>query len=177
MKKIIIFFPGIGYGVNCPLFYYADFIAETKGYERFSVDYGNLLSDQSKPLEHRLDELRNYELKQLREIPFNEYEKIIFLSKSIGTVEAGWISNRLNLPVTQVFLTPIKETLPYCTSDCKIVIGTKDKCYPMYKEHSEYNNVNILCVNGANHLLEIEKEPYKSMNIVKQVMEFIMKNV
>lgn len=45
MKKLIIFFPGVGYAMDCPLLYYADFIYETNGFDRIYLNYQSILSN------------------------------------------------------------------------------------------------------------------------------------
>lgn len=54
MKKLIILFPGAGYGLDSPLLYYADFIYETKGYDRIHMNYQSILSNTDLSLESKL---------------------------------------------------------------------------------------------------------------------------
>ena len=39
MKKLVVIFPGVGYGFKHPLLYYADLLYEAKGYERKYMRY------------------------------------------------------------------------------------------------------------------------------------------
>lgn len=174
MKKLACIFPGMGYGVESPLLYFADFLLEVNGFIRLHIDYKDFLLDKSVPLEERLSKLRRYELEQLMSVDFSEYDEIIFISKSIGTMEAGWIANELKITVKQVFLTPIEETIAFCNSKSKVIIGTKDSCYLLYQEHCMKNSIPLLIITDGNHSLEIENEPYKSIDVLKQVMDFIL---
>lgn len=77
MKKLAIIFPGANYGLDSPLLYYADFIFEANGYERRHKDY--------------------------EQVNFSEYDKIVFLSKSMGAVKAGEMAVKLWIDVKQMF--------------------------------------------------------------------------
>jgi hypothetical protein len=174
MKKLVCIFPGIGYGVESPLLYFADFLFETNGFVRVHINYGDFLNDKTLNLEQRLNNLRHYELEQLKNIDFSDFSEVVFISKSIGAVEAGWIANELKITVKQIFLTPIKESLDFCDSNSKVIIGTNDNCYLIYREYCVENNIPLLIITDGNHSLEIENEPYKSIDVLKQVMDYIL---
>lgn len=173
MKKLIVLFPGAGYGLDSPLLYYADFVYETKGYDRIHMNYQSILSNTELSLEDRLARVRKYVLEQVNDVDFTSYDEIIFLSKSIGSVEAGILAEKLRVRVIQIFLTPVEEAISYCNIDSYVVIGTKDKAFPRYKEYCDTNKIKVLYVKDANHSLEVEGQPYESIDILKTVMQFI----
>lgn len=173
MKKLIVLFPGAGYGLDCPLLYYADFLFETNGYERIHMDYQNILSDKELSLENKLVKIREYVYEQVKDIDLTLYDEVVFLSKSIGSVEAGILAEKLGINVVQIFITPIAEAVSYCHVDSYVVIGTKDKAYEIYKDYCDANGIKVLYIKDANHSLEVERQPYQSINILKSVMEFI----
>ena len=175
MKQLLVIFPGLGYGVNSPLLYYADFFFETKRYHRIHIDYSNHLQDLSLDLQVRLEHLRKYELEQVYAIPWDEYDSVVFLSKSIGTVEAGWLADQLHLPVKHIFLTPIAEALPYCTSTATVIMGTKDKHYSAYHQHCSTHNIPALFLPNANHSLEVDDDPLKSIELLNEYLTFLSK--
>ena len=109
MKKLSIFFPGAEYGMDCPLLYYADFIYETNGFDRIYLNYQSVLSNTELTLEEKLNEVRRYILEEVENVDFVSYDEIIFLSKSIGSVEAGILANRLDLEVTHILLHLLKK--------------------------------------------------------------------
>lgn len=173
MKKLIVFFPGAGYGMECPLLYYADFIYETNGFDRIHLNYLNIFSNRDLSLEDKLQNVREYILEQVKNINFDLYDEVVFLSKSVGSVEAGILAERLNLAVTQVFITPIEEAISYCNCESYVVIGTQDKAYEVYKEHCDKKKIKALYIKDANHSLEVERQPYESIDVLKNVMQFI----
>lgn len=186
MKKLAVFFPGAGYGMDCPLLYYADFLFETKGYERLKLNYQDILLNKEMCLDDKLAQLRAYITKEFDAIHFNAYEEIVFISKSIGCVEAGRIAEKyVNLSFTefsnqckmsnpiQIFLTPVADALPYCSGNSRVIIGTKDKAYPLFKEHCAKHRIPALFIEGGDHSLEIADKPFESIEVLKKVLTFI----
>ena len=45
MKKLVVMFPGVGYGFNHPLLYYSDLLFDSKGYECFYMRYQDTFFD------------------------------------------------------------------------------------------------------------------------------------
>lgn len=175
MKKMVVFFPGAGYGMDSPLLYYADFLFETKGYDRLVMNYEGILCNRELELEEKIRQLREYELERVSQIDFTMYDEVVFLAKSVGTVEAGWLAEKLDIKVQQIFLTPMKEALNYCTGMAKVVIGTADSVYAMYKEYCDKEKVDTLYIKDGNHSLEVVGKPYESIEMLKKVLEFIEK--
>lgn len=168
MNKLVVIFPGLGYGVDAPLLYYADFLFETKGYDRIYIDYNQYLQDTSLTIPQRLNRLRQYELDQLKSICWSKYDTIVFLSKSIGSMEAGWIADQLHLPVKHIFLTPIVEAMPYCTPDTTVIMGTNDRHYSAYQHHTP-----SLYFPEADHSLEVKNDPLRSVENLKEYLLFL----
>ena len=173
MKKLVVIFPGIGYGLDSPLLYYADFIYETKGFDRVHMNYQSIFTNIDLSLEEKLQKVREYLLEQVKDIKFDVYDEVVFLSKSVGSVEAGILAERLKLDVVQVFITPIEEAISYCEKNSVVVIGTQDKAYERFKNCCDENKIKALYVKDANHSLEVEGQPYESIDVLKSVMQFI----
>lgn len=175
MKKLIILFPGVGYGFDHPLLYYADFVYEAKGFERIYMRYQDIFFDTELFFEEKATKVREYVLEQAEHIDFSAYDEIVFLSKSVGSVEAGALAEKLGIKVNQIFITPIEGAVPYCNSDSCVIIGTRDDAYPIYKKHCDDNKVKVLYIDNADHSLEVAGQPYQSIDILKDVMNFIDK--
>jgi len=173
-KKIVVIFPGTNYSADCPLLYYAGFKFQVRGYEKVSINYDDLLKG-SKSLDECIEEIKNSVLMQLKAFDFSEYEDIVFVSKSLGTVVAGWVEERLCIKVTHIFLTPIKETLPYIRNGKNIitvVAGTKDKLLDadILKEHCIKENIILKQINGVGHRLEAWGDMDKNIDVLKEVV-------
>lgn len=173
MKKLIVIFPGVGYGLDSPLLYFADFLYETNGYERIHMNYQSIFTDRELSLDKKLEKVRAYIFEQVKDVDFALYDEVVFLSKSIGSVEAGILAQRLGVEVIQIFITPIEEAILYCNTNSYVIIGTEDKAYQIYKEYCDKHNIKALYVDDANHSLEVVNKPYESIDVLKSVMQFI----
>ena len=58
MKKLVVIFPGVGYGFKHPLLYYADLLYEAKGYERKYMRYQDICMDTKLTLEEKKVKVR-----------------------------------------------------------------------------------------------------------------------
>ncbi|MHC1748575.1 MAG: hypothetical protein AB9856_09365 [Cellulosilyticaceae bacterium] len=174
-KRLVVLFPGGNYSVDMPLLYYAEFIYEVRGYESLKVTYGNS-SEKGKAFECWLEDVQHTVLEQLSQIDFSVYDDIVFVSKSIGTVIAGWIQHTMGIKVRNIYLTPLKETLPYMTKEDQIIIaiaGTTDKYIrsEKLKEHCEKESINLHLIEGVGHRLEMFGDMNKNIEILKEVVE------
>lgn len=173
MKKLVILFPGAGYGLDCPLLYYADFLFETKGYERLHMKYQDILSRVDISVEDKIEMLRQYTWEQVKDVDFAQYQEVVFLSKSVGAIEAGIIAEKLNIAVKQIFLTPVEDAVVYLRNTSMVIIGENDKAYSLYRKQCEEEGANVLCVEHADHSLEISNDPYASIHALGRVINFI----
>ena len=120
MKKLLVLFPGVGYSNARPLLYYAKRMGQEKGYEVLELEY-------SRMPEHPFDNLK--ETAKIvcacaeawaKHVDWEKYDKIAFVSKSVGTVAAGFLTRRLAetggcVQIVNLFLTPIEPTFKYLT--------------------------------------------------------------
>lgn len=119
MKKLAIIFPGVGYTCTKPLLYYTASMAAERGYEIIRLDYGQDIHTFHGRTPAELEPIIKLAIKrtlpQLENVPFSEYDDIIFISKSIGTTIACQLETALQLKgkVHQFLMTPIPSTLRY----------------------------------------------------------------
>lgn len=173
MKKLVVIFPGAGYGLDCPLLYYADFLFETNGYERLHMKYQDILERRDISLEDKIKMLREYTWEQVKDVDLGQYQEIVFLSKSIGAIEAGIIADKIDISVKHIFLTPTEDALIYLKKDSVVVIGTNDNAYMTYKNVCEDKNIKALFIENADHSLEINAKPFESIRVLEEVLHFI----
>ena len=91
--KLAVFFPGIGYHCDKPLLYYSRKLVQEYGYEKivtlnYTYDGKNLRGNEEK-MRQAFDSLYIQAENSLKEIAFDQYEQILFISKSIGTIIAS----------------------------------------------------------------------------------------
>lgn len=174
-KKIVVLFPGANYSTDCPLLYYAGFKFEVRGYEKVAISYECILK-QDKSFEEFMEDIKNLSLTQLQRFDLSKYDDIVFISKSLGTVVAGWIEEKLCIKVRHIYLTPIKETLSYIQHEKNIitvVAGTKDKqlSSDILKEHCLKENICLKLIDGVGHRLEVWGDMNKNIEILREIVD------
>ena len=96
MKRLAVFFPGIGYTVDKPLMHYSRRLAEKHGFEICLLPYGGF-PKKVKGDKDKMQESYKIALKQTKEmlsdIDFEDCDDILFVGKSIGTIVAAKIAS------------------------------------------------------------------------------------
>lgn len=177
MAKLAIIFPGIGYTCDKPLLYYADAIADQMGYEVKRIMYtlpgetrirGNLekMEEAFRILYARAEEC-------LSDVDWKQYDEIVFLSKSIGTVIAAAYASKLSeYTIRHVLYTPLEYTFDYHPCNAIGFIGTSDSwCVPdEVLRRAKEQGIPMHVYEDANHSLEIG-EVLTDLETMKDVME------
>lgn len=172
-KKLIVLFPGVRYGVDCPLLYYAGFQYEMAGYEKIKIESYEV--EERKSLEKYAELAFKNVKRQFRKFPFNEYEDVVFASKSIGTVIAERLEDAFQIKnVTHILLTPIDLTLPLMEKHRNyrlIVTGLEDKKIDHEKLRSlcYKKELPFMEIEGVGHRLETKAGMVKNIDIIKDV--------
>jgi hypothetical protein len=175
-KNLIVLFPGRGYTVDMPLLYYAEFKYYVKGYESLKINYGDCLKSE-KPFPEIVEDIKIFVLEQIKEVDFSVYDDILFVSKSLGTVLAGWLAERLNIKnIRHIYLTPIYDTMEFIKKGKNISIviaGTKDTSMnaKYLKEDCDQEEIRVELIEGATHGLGISGDMNASIDILKRVVE------
>ena len=103
MKKLAVLFPGWGYGQEKPLLHYGNEAMVQQGYEVLCLSYDDLTRNVKISIEEhsveneKVQNIKEKVLRDLGKVAWEQYDKIIFLSKSIGTVMAGIAEQELKL--------------------------------------------------------------------------------
>ena len=153
VKKLAVLFPGIGYTTDRPLLYYAGKLAEQNGFEVIKISYGNLPeADMSKMFEYA----RMAANVEINRIAFEEYDRVLFISKSIGTAVAGAMQQNIPMEIGNIFLTPIKQSLSYLHRWRLVFSGNEDSwiSMPELARFHKQEQFDLHIVKGANHSLE-----------------------
>ena len=175
-QKLMVLFPGMGYTCDKPLLHYAKAYGFLYGYDILCINYGKMTFDKSKVLSSIAPA---YEIAKeaLNMINLTNYEKIIFISKSLGTVVAGQLSKEYTMDIQNIFLTPLKETIPYMENSEDVTIsGDHD---PMLScdnlQLIQEQPITSFVFPNANHSLEVEKDPVQSFDYLHQVAKIYEK--
>lgn len=179
MAKLVVIFPGIGYHHDKPLLYYSRQVAKKKGYEeilnlKYSYDGGNIRGNKEK-MEEAYRALYLKAAESLSDVVWEEFDDILFISKSVGTIIATSYAENHNLKnVKHVLYTPLEYTYQY-KIDCGIAfIGTSDPWSDVDEviRLSEAKGVSMTVFDALNHSLECDDVDV-NLRVLTGVMEKI----
>lgn len=154
-SKLVVLFPGKNYPCDKPSLHYAGISAIQSGFDLLVLEYGYQAARTDLDIKDLPRVIEESE-KSINRI-VNNYERVVFISKSLGTIVAGEIHRRIGIPIKHIYLTPIKDTVEYINSTEGITIyGTKDDFFnnEMAEKIKISNNRRIVKIPNANHSLE-----------------------
>lgn len=169
-KKIVISFPGAR-GCEIPLLYFGAKHFEDMGYEKRFISY-------PANREITLENVLNNALEMLRDIGWNEYEDIVFVAKSLGTVVSGRVKELLGIPAKLILFTPLEETLTYIRKDNDVLLtamGDEDPylAAPRLMEVCEREGIKYHIEPGVGHRMEVAGDLRRNLEIVFHVVSHL----
>lgn len=176
MRKIAVVFPGIGYNSDKPLLYFSKKIAKEHDFEIEEILFKDMdrdiLGNREKMLAAFTAVTRQAE-EQLKNINFEDFGEIIFISKSIGTVAASVYAAKHKIPARQVFFTPLEQTFSLVEEQNGLVFfGTKDPWIDIgrIQELCNEKKLHFRTITGGNHSLETGKV-YDDVETISNVIQ------
>lgn len=180
MSKIAVCFPGIGYHCDKPLLYYSRKIAGELGYKNdrnvsYTYNAGNIRGNEEK-MKEAYEELFSQTEAGLADIVWPKYDKVLFISKSIGTVIATSYAEKYGLKsASHILYTPLSQTYLFAPSNAVGFIGTADPWSDTDEiiQISNKKHIPITVYEGCNHSLECA-DTRKNIEVLKDVMQKTM---
>ncbi len=174
--KLVVCFPGIGYHCEKPLLYYSRKLALAAGYDHtILLNYTcqkDGLRDNPAALRVAFDTLYTQADTQLAAVDWQQYDDVLFLSKSIGTAIAAAYAQRHSLPCRHVLYTPLALTYEFAPQNAIAFLGTADPWsdVPAVTAQSRTNHTPLTLYESANHSLETP-DVLQNPDILKDVMQ------
>lgn len=177
MSKIAVYFPGIGYHCDKPLLYYSRKIARELGYENdrpisYTYKAGNIRGDQEKMMQ-AYEALFSQTETALADITWAEYDDVLFISKSIGTIIAASYARKHEVKnVRHILYTPLAQTYLFAPEHAAAFIGTADPWSDTREiiRLSETNHIPLTVYEDCNHSLECG-DTMKNLETLRDVMQ------
>ena len=177
MSKIAVYFPGIGYHCDKPLLYYSRDIACELGYKNYrNVSYtynaGNIRGNNEKMKEVYEVLFLQTEV-ELADILWSEYDDVLFISKSIGTIIATSFAEKYGLKhARHILYTPLAQTYLFAPKHAISFIGTADSWSDTDEiiRLSNTNHIPLTVYDGCNHSLECN-DALKNIGNLKFVIQ------
>ncbi len=176
-RKIAVIFPGIGYHTDKPLLYFSKKLALQHGYEIKDVPYKgferNIKGDSTK-MYAAFESALAQSGEILKDIDFEEYDAILFISKSIGTAVAAAYAARHGIRTRNIFFTPVQQSFQVIKDEGILFHGTADPWldHKIFLEECGKTNYPYYLVEGGNHSLETG-DALKDLNNLRWMMETV----
>lgn len=167
--KIAVLFPGIGYHCDKPLLYYGAKIAGQYQYEVCKIPYADLSRSMEEAFRQAFAQTEEY----LAQVDWHQYEEILFISKSIGTVVAAAYAQKYSINCRNVYYTPVKQTFDFTPHSGIVFHGTDDSWVdtPTVREKCQENDLPLHVIEGADHSLEVKGDAQRTIGILRDVMK------
>ncbi len=177
MSKLMVCFPGIGYHCDKPLLYYGRSIARELGYTdyrniSYSYQAGNIRGNEEK-MKEAYEALFSQAEKELGDMDWRQYEDVLFISKSIGTIIAASYAQMYGLKrAAHILYTPLAQTYLFAPDNAVAFIGTADPWSDTDEiiRLSDANHIPIAVYEGCNHSLECA-DTLRNMENLKDIMQ------
>lgn len=178
-KNLAVFFPGIGYSNDKPLLYYTRKLLLKNDWQIINVNYSGfpekILGDNKKILLSQEIAFEQAEI-CLQNDDFSEFQNIVFVSKSMGTVAAAKFAFTKKLNVKHIFFTPLEQTFDFNQKNGIAFHGTSDAWIKTQKleDLCKMQNLPLNLYENANHSLE-SGDIFVDLDILKDVIKKIQK--
>ena len=185
MKKLAVFFPGIGYTADKPLMYFSRRIAAAHGCDILIMDYKGfppkIMGDRGRMEQSFQIALEQAEAK-LSGTDLDAYDDILFIGKSNGTAVAAKIASESSVRdrIRMILYTPLEETFSFDFGDAIAFTGDADPWVGKEKSRifsiCESRGIPCSLVPHANHSLEsgdIFTDMQELYRIMKETERFV----
>jgi phosphoglycolate phosphatase len=178
-KKLAVIFPGIGYHKDKPLLYYATKLVQSHGYEVIHIEYHDMpvkIKGDAAMMRKAAEIAFAQTEEQLREVAFSEYEDVLLIGKSIGTVALAKYVSDHNIKAKQIWYTPVEATFSFPGEEIIAFIGDADPWSDVGKitQRADELGIKLYSYPGCNHSLETGNVLTDTANI-HQVMDITEK--
>ncbi|OKP73874.1 hypothetical protein A3844_09245 [Paenibacillus helianthi] len=156
-KVLAVVFPGRNYSAERSLLDYASKLAREYGCDILLLEYG-YQSARAELKREEIDIVTEECKAAVASLP--DYEQLLFISKSMGSVIAGRVAAEMNLQqkTSHLYITPVADSMPLLRqSRGSIIYGGSDPTFT--EEHaaglSGQKNLRVYRIDDANHALEV----------------------
>lgn len=180
-SNLVIVLPGAGYTTQAPVLYYTTSLFYTKGFDVLHINY-SFSREEMAVLNDRVF-ARDVLLSIDNAIGEKDYKNYYVVAKSIGTKAVSVLLDHPRLKDAKVvWLTPLLQNddvfhaMVNRENNGLCIFGESDRfCFIVERFEELKSNPKLLLkvVEGGNHSLELDNEPIKSIEILKNIISEI----
>ena len=177
--KLAVIFPGIGYHTDKPLLYYGKKAAGALGYEIVEAPYGNFeknIKGSAEKMEKAFYSARSQAETLLKAVDYDRYDRIVFISKSVGTAVSASYAHDHHIQAEHVYYTPVKASFQFMKifEEQKGIVfhGNADPWgeTTVVVKGFRARNLPLDITEGGNHSLETG-DVLKDIQNLREIME------
>ncbi|MEG1002056.1 alpha/beta hydrolase [Clostridium sp.] len=174
---LAIVLPGIAYTLDRVTLEYTSELALKFGFDLLKVEYGFQVARKDFNVEKEFDIVAKETLEIVNGALKDGYKNVVIIGKSVGTCVQNVLNKNIEgHKITNVYISPINKTVNMGIERNSLVItGSSDPL--LSKENVEkveaVDGTELINFKGANHALNIEKEPIKSLDIQLKIIEYV----
>ena len=180
MKRLAVFFPGVGYTPDKPLLYHSRRIAEALGFDVLTLTFSGFpkkIKGDEKKMRKSFDLALSQSREQLKVAKCSAYDNIVFLSKSIGAVAAAALAAEFRCS-RLVLYTPLEPAFSFPLPETIVFTGSADPWVKegMIPELCEEQSIPCHVIPLANHSLEtgrVREDIETLEKVMKKTRQFI----
>lgn len=178
---LAVVLPGIGYTLDRVTLEYVSELELKLGYDLMKIEYGFQVARKSFNVAKEFDIAAKETLEQVNNMLNSNYKNIVIIGKSIGTCVQNFLNDNIRgYSITNVYISPIDKTVNMGIKENSLVITGSDDPL-LSKENLDkiliVNGEDLIEFKGANHALNIEKDPVDSLrvqiDIIKAIENFL----
>ena len=173
MKRLAVFFPGVGYTPEKPLLYHSRRIAEALGCDVLTLSFSGFpkkIKGDEKKMRKSFELALSQAREQLRKADLAAYDEILFLGKSIGAVAAAALAAEFRC-ARLVLYTPLEPAFSFPLPQTIVFTGANDPWVAPGQIPALCEGKGISCtvIPDANHSLETG-DPMRDLGRLREIM-------
>lgn len=176
--KLVVILPGIGYTIDRVTIEYSGELALSQNYDLMEIEYGFQVARKGFDVKEEFNIIADETLELVKDaLSLKEYKEVIIIGKSIGTCVQNFLNEKIKgINIKNIYISPIDKTVGMGFKEGSLIItGSKD---PLLSEENLQNIVDskkykVIVFNGANHALNLEKNPIGSLEIQIEIIKAI----
>ena len=175
-NKLCVVFPGRRYSADRSLLYFPSTMMAARGFEVITLHYDiSREIDETLPIDTNIEQAEKYARDFLKDVSWEKYDSIVFLSKSIGTVVSSHIKNDLGEVkdrIHQILLTPLYQAF-LGISKCDLIIAGDNDCFLRNTKEVLTSFPNAIILPSSNHSLETTGDYKQTIQTLEKCLSSI----
>lgn len=176
--KLVVILPGIAYTIDRVTIEYSGELALSQNYDLMEIEYGFQVARKGFNVQEEFNIIADETLELVKDaLSLKEYKEIIIIGKSMGTCVQDFLNEKIeDKNIKNIYISPIDKTVGMGLKEGSLIItGSKDPLLSEVNLQSilDSKKYKVMIFNGANHALNLEKDPIGSLEIQIEIIKAV----